>query len=73
MLVTSLAGLSLDHAPSYLNTSNLDGLVSAPQAVEILGVSVKTLYRNSYVYDDFPQPVKTGRTVLYNSTALRTT
>lgn len=47
--------------------------MSAPQAVEILGVSVKTLYRNSYVYDDFPQPVKTGRTVLYNSTALRTT
>ncbi|WP_438387634.1 helix-turn-helix transcriptional regulator [Actinopolyspora saharensis] len=50
--------------------TNLDGLVSAPQAAELLGISVKTLYRNSYVYDDFPRPVKVGRTVLYDPTAL---
>ncbi|WP_207631681.1 MULTISPECIES: helix-turn-helix transcriptional regulator [Actinopolyspora] len=50
--------------------ANLDGLVSAPQAAELLGISVKTLYRNSYVYDDFPRPVKVGRTVLYDPTAL---
>ncbi|GAB3561091.1 putative DNA-binding transcriptional regulator AlpA [Actinopolyspora lacussalsi] len=51
--------------------SNLDGLISAPQAAELLGISVKTLYRNSYTYDDFPQPTRVGRTVLYDPDKLR--
>ncbi|MDP9640158.1 putative DNA-binding transcriptional regulator AlpA [Actinopolyspora lacussalsi] len=51
--------------------ANLDDLLSAPQAAELLGISVKTLYRNSYVYDDFPQPTKVGRTVLYDPDELR--
>lgn len=46
--------------------TDLYRLISAPQAAELLGVTRKTLYRYSYVYDDFPRPTKIGRTVLYD-------
>ncbi|MFC0109239.1 helix-turn-helix transcriptional regulator [Kibdelosporangium aridum] len=46
-------------------------MISAPQAAQLLGVDRNTLYRYSYVYDDFPQPVKIGRTVLYDPDTLR--
>lgn len=52
--------------------TNIQDLVSAPQAAELLGVARKTLYRYSYVYGDFPQPMKIGSTVLYDPDALRT-
>lgn len=51
--------------------TDIEGLISAPQAAELLGVSRATLYRYSYVYDDFPQPVRVGRTVLYDPDRLR--
>ncbi|MEV0704637.1 helix-turn-helix domain-containing protein [Saccharopolyspora sp. NPDC050389] len=49
----------------------LDGLISAPQAAELLGVNRATLYRYASTYDDFPEPTKIGRTVLYRPDALR--
>lgn len=51
--------------------TGIEGLISAPQAAELLGVARKTLYRYSYVYNDFPQPTRIGRTVLYDPDALR--
>lgn len=56
---------------AYSSMTDIEGLISAPQAAVVLGVARKTLYRYSYVYDDFPQPVKIGRTVLYDPDALR--
>ncbi|WP_346139333.1 AlpA family phage regulatory protein, partial [Saccharopolyspora erythraea] len=59
-----------DHNLSCLTMTDLEGLISAPQAAALLGVTRATLYRYASTYDDFPEPVKIGRTVLYQPNEL---
>ncbi|QRK88252.1 helix-turn-helix domain-containing protein [Saccharopolyspora erythraea] len=53
-----------------MTMTDLEGLISAPQAAALLGVTRATLYRYASTYDDFPEPVKIGRTVLYQPNEL---
>nr|WP_190813156.1 AlpA family phage regulatory protein [Saccharopolyspora pogona] len=47
-------------------------MIASPQAAELLGVTRATLYRYyASTYDDFPQPVRVGRTSCGSSSCAR--
>jgi prophage regulatory protein len=49
---------------------NLDGYLSTEQAAELLGIKVPSVYLYVRRLDGFPQPVRIGRTLLFDHAAL---
>lgn len=49
---------------------NLDGHVTTDEAAELLGIKLASVYLYVRRLEGFPQPVKVGRTLLFNREAL---
>lgn len=61
-----------DHSSSRtIVTMNLGGYVSTTRAAEILGIAVESVYVYVYRVKGFPQPVRVGRTLLFEEAALQ--
>jgi len=54
-----------------LLTMNIPGMVTTEQAAEVLGVKKESIYIYVRRLDGFPQPLKVGRTLLFNEEALK--
>jgi predicted DNA-binding transcriptional regulator AlpA len=50
---------------------NIPGMVTTAEASEILGVKQESVYIYVRRLEGFPQPVKVGRTLLFDEAALR--
>jgi predicted DNA-binding transcriptional regulator AlpA len=49
---------------------NLDGHVTTIEAADLLGIKVASVYIYVNRLSGFPQPIKVGRTLLFNRNAL---
>lgn len=54
-----------------LLTMNIPGMATTDQVAEILEVKKESVYIYVRRLKDFPQPIKVGRTLLFNEEAVR--